>query len=116
MKRRDFLMRSAGTAVLGAMPLGATAGWRGPLLDDPQAWLGREFRLADGSRLTLAAVEQLPTDGRSKQARLQFRVQSGTAPREGSHALSCGVEEETLFLQAGRDGPVACINRLTGVA
>ena len=116
MKRRDFMMRTARTALLGAMPLGAAAGWRGPLLDDPEAWIGRTFRMDDGTDLTLASVEMLPTDGRSKQARLQFKVAAGAAPREGTHALRCGVEEEALFLQNGREGPVACINRLIGVA
>lgn len=116
MKRRDFMRRSAGTALLGALPLAATAGWHGALLDDPEAWIGREFRLADGTGLTLAAVEQLPADGYSRQARLQFKLMSGSAPREGTHALRCGIEEESLFLQAGREGPVACINRLIGVA
>lgn len=116
MKRREFIRRSAGTALLGAIPLGAAAGWRGPLLDDPDAWLGRVFRLADGSELELAAVERLPFDGRSQQARLQFRLVAGTAPREGTHALQCGLDAEELFLQPGRTGPVACINRLVGIA
>jgi hypothetical protein len=104
MKRREFMMRGAGTALLGALPLGATAGWSGPLLDDPEAWVGRTFRIEDGTELTLAAVETLPTDGRSRQARLQFTVGAGSPPREGTHALRCGVERESLFLQSGRDG------------
>jgi hypothetical protein len=112
MKRRDFMLRSSGAALLGAMPLAASASWRGPLLDDPQAWIGREFRLADGSLLSLDAVESVPSDARSTQFRLQFRAVAGSTPREGSHALRCGFDEEVLFLQPGRDGPVACINRL----
>lgn len=116
MKRRDFMLRAAGTAALGAVPLGAAAGWRGPLLDDPSGWIGKVFRLPDGSHMTLAAVEQLADDRVSKQMRLQFHVLSGSAPREGTHALNCGVEQEMLFLQSGREGPVACINRLVGVA
>ncbi|MGQ0800604.1 MAG: hypothetical protein ACT4NL_10905 [Pseudomarimonas sp.] len=112
MKRRDFMLRSAGSVMLGAAPLGAAAAWHGALLDDPQSWIGREFRLADGSQLALAAVEPVANDRDSIQMRLQFRVVSGSTPREGSHALSCGFDEETLFLQPGRDGPVACLNRL----
>jgi hypothetical protein len=112
MKRRDFMLRSSSAALLGAMPLAASATWRGPLLDDPQAWIGREFRLADGSVLSLHAVEALPSDGRSTQFRLQFRTFAGASPREGSHALRCGFDEEVLFLQPGSAGPVACINRL----
>ena len=112
MKRRDFVVRSAGAAVLGAVPLGAVAALRGSLLDDPKAWLGTTFRLPDGSYLELADVEALAGDRYSRQVRLQFRMLTGAAPREGTHALECGSGEETLFLQAGREGPVACINRL----
>lgn len=116
MKRRDFLVRSAGAAVLAAAPLGVGAAWSGPLLDDPNAWIGRRFQLADGSQLALAGVEHVLGDRHSTQFRLRFTVVSGTAPREGIHALRCGLDEEALFLQSGREGPVACINRLHAIA
>lgn len=112
MKRRDFVLRTTGAALLGAVPLGAAAALRGSLLDDPVAWLGTTFRLSDGGYLELADVESLAGDQYSRQVRLQFRVLAGAVPREGTHALACGSGEEMLFLQAGRSGPVACINRL----
>lgn len=116
MKRRDFLVRSAGAVVLAAAPLGASGAWSGPLLDDPDAWIGRRFDLADGSQIVLAGVERVAGDRYSSQFRLTFNVVSGTAPREGTHALRCGLDEEALFLQSGREGPVACINRLHAIA
>jgi hypothetical protein len=112
MQRRDFMLRSAGAALLGAIPFGASAALRGPLLEDPLAWLGTMFRLPDGSRIELAGVEPVVGDRLSTQVRLQFRTVSGSAPREGTHVLAAGWHEELLFLQAGREGPVACINRL----
>ena len=112
MKRRDFVLRSTGAVLLGAEPFGVAAALRGPLLEDPVAWLGTKFRLPDGSRLELASVEPLVADRYSKQLRLQFRMLTGVAPHEGTHALDCGSSAEPLFLQVGRDGPVACINRL----
>jgi len=116
MKRREFLKRSAGAALLGAVPVGVAAAARGPLLDDPQAWIGARFGLADGSLLELARVEPVAFDAASSQWRLQFRVLAGAAPREGLHALACGLGGEELFLQAGREGPVACVNRLHRMA
>lgn len=115
MKRREFVLRSAGAALLSAIPLGVAAAVRGSLLDDPLAWIGKVFRLADGSHLELADVERLAGDSHSTQYRLQFRTVSGAVPREGTHALSCGWNDERLFLQSGRQGPVACINRLTRI-
>ena len=112
MKRREFLLRSAGAALLGAVPLGVAAAVRGSLLDDPLAWIGTRFTLADGCALELAGVEQLPGDRHSTQLRLQFRTLAGSAPCEGTHALRSGWSEDALFLQAGREGPVACVNRL----
>ena len=114
MQRRDFMLRSASAALLGAVPLGASAALRGSLLDDPLAWVGTTFRLRDGSFLELADVESVASDRYSRQLRLQFRVLAGAAPREGTHALECGWRQERLFLQDGHEGPVACINRLHG--
>ena len=116
MKRRDFLVRSAGAALLGAVPFGIAAAVRGSLLDDPLAWVGTRFRAAEGVVLELAGVEQLACDRHSTQLRLQFRSVAGSVPREGTHVLASGWGEEALFLQTGRDGPVACINRLHGIA
>lgn len=116
MKRRDFLLRSAGAALLGAVPLCVAAASRGSLLDDPQGWIGTRFGLGDGSTLELARAERVSGDAQSSQWRLQFRTVTGNDPREGTHALACGFREESLFLQAGREGPVACINRLHGAS
>lgn len=116
MKRRDFLTRSAGAALLASAPVAIAAGWRGRLLDDPQAWIGRGFHTPDGLELELVAVEMLPDDGRTRQARLLFELRGGELPRDGVHRLQCGLEQEELFLQRGRRGPVACINRLVGKA
>lgn len=112
MKRRQFLLHSTGVALLGALPVGVAAAMRGTLLDDPLAWIGTRFDLADGCAIELAAVEELPGDGRSTQLRLQFRTRAGSTPCEGLHALRNAWSEQALFLQQGRDGPVACINRL----
>lgn len=112
MKRREFVLRSGGAALLGAIPLSAAATARAPLLDDPAAWIGTRFTLSDGSRLELTGVESVARDLVSTQSRLQFRTVSGTPPCEGLHALSTAWDGESLFLQAGREGPVACINRL----
>lgn len=115
MKRRDFLVRSAGAALLGALPAAMASNLRGPLLDDPAAWIGTTFRTTGGARLTLAAVEQLGGDRHTTQLRLQFRVLTGDAPGEGTHVLASGWSEQALFLQCGREGPVACLNRLRGL-
>ena len=114
MKRRDFVVHSAGLAVLGAIPLGATAAptsRHGTLLENPEAWVGTSFRLANGNRLKLVNVKPLADDGQSTQYRLQFRSRSGAMP-EGTYALDCGWCTEQLFLHPGIEGPVACINRL----
>lgn len=116
MKRREFVVRSAGAALLGALPVGAMAASRGALLDDPQAWLGARFRTGQGSLLELADVERLAGDRHTTQWRLGFRVVEGAAPAEGTHVLACGSREDALFLQAGRQGPVACVNRLHTLA
>ena len=113
MKRRDFVLRSAAVALLGAVPLGAmAASRRGTLLENPTAWLGSSFRLDNGNRLELVNVESVAGDGQSTQYRLQFRTRSGFMPPEGTHRLDCGWCEEYLFLQPGLEGPVACVNRL----
>lgn len=113
MKRRDFLMRSAGAALLAAVPIGVAAAARGSLLDEPLAWIGTRFHTPDGAVMVLDQVEQLDGDRHSTQLRLQFRSLSGVVP-EGTHVLASGWCEEPLFLQAGHAGPVACINRLRG--
>lgn len=112
MSRRAFLKHTAAAALLGAVPLGVAAAARGSLLDDPEAWVGTRFRVADGGMLELARAERVASGGQSSQWRLQFRTLSGAAPGEGMHALACGFDQEVLFLQSGRAGPVACINRL----
>ena len=112
MKRRHFLLQSAGASLLGALPLGAVAALRGNLLDDAQAWIGESFQLPDGGRVQLTRVESLPGDRRTTQLRLQFRSIAGTVPPEGTHALEGRGILQDLFLQAGREGPVACVNRL----
>jgi hypothetical protein len=114
MNRRDFLSRSTAAALLAAVPVVVVAATRGPLLEDPTAWIGTTFRLADGSRLELAAVEELACDRYSTQVRMHFRTVSGVSPAEGTHALSSAWSEEDVFLQPGRVGAVACINRLHG--
>jgi hypothetical protein len=116
MKRREFVMRSATAGLIGAIPLGVAAAIRGPLLEDPLAWLGTTFALPDGGHLELVGVETLPGDRHSTQLRLQFRSVSGASPREGTHALATTWGEQSLFLQSGRDGPVACVNRLHRIA
>ena len=116
MKRRDFMLRSSAAALVGAIPVAANAAMRGPLVEDPLAWVGKVFRLADGSLLELARVEPVASDRISTQFRLQFHMLAGDAPREATHALCCGFDEEALFLQPGREGPVACINRLNRIA
>lgn len=112
MKRRDFLLRSAGAAVLAATPLAVLAATRGTLLDDPLAWVGTRFRLAEGGQLELAAVDSLACDRHCTQRSLRFRVVTGCAAVEGTHVLAHAGGEEMLFLQAGREGPVAHVNRL----
>lgn len=114
MKRRDFLLGASAAALIGAVPTALAAAARGTLFDDPSAWIGTRFQLADGSRLELAAVEELACDRHSSQLRLQFRSLAGYPPREGTHALRSGWSEEFLFLQPARDGAVACVNRLHG--
>lgn len=112
MKRRDFLLRSAGATLLAATPVAVLAATRGSLLEDPQAWVGTCFRLADGARIELADVEQLACDRHCTQLCLRFRTLSGAAPVEGTHLLASARGEQALFLQAGREGPVAHVNRL----
>lgn len=112
MKRRDFLLGSTAVALAASAPLGASVLQRGSLLDDPQAWIGAEFELPDGTRLVLSGVSDRRVDAHSVQSNLQFTLRAGTLPREGSHELCSRALNETLFLQAGRDGPVACLNRL----
>lgn len=116
MKRRDFLFCSTGSLLLAALPLSALAAARGSLLDDPQAWLGTAFQTADGATLELAEVEQLGGDGYTQQVRLRFRTLAGASPTEGIHQLVNGWHRESLFLQNGRAGPVACVNRLRTLA
>jgi hypothetical protein len=116
MKRREFFLATAGAALVVAVPAVSTALSRRALLDDPQAWLGDEFLLADGARLRLAGVEHLQCDEHCTQARLQFSMVAGAAPAEGAHELRSASGCESVFLQAGRAGPVACINRLRGAA
>ena len=116
MKRRHFLACTATAAVVGALPALASAAGRGPLLDDPESWLGAEFGLDDGSRIRLERVERLAGDRHRIQARLQFRTVAGAAPAEGLHRLGHGLRSEDLFLQRGAEGPVACVNRLRGLA
>lgn len=116
MKRRDFLVRSAGAALLGAVPFGIAAASRGSLLDDPLAWIGTAFRTADGAVIELAQVEQLACDRTSTQVRLHFRALFGAVPGEGTHTLASSRGKEMLYLQSGREGPVACLNRLRSLA
>jgi hypothetical protein len=116
MKRRDFLSCSTGSVLLATLPCAAVAAARGSLLDDPQAWLGTAFRTATGATLELAEVEQLAGDAYSQQVRLRFRTVSGVAPPEGTHLLASGWSRESLFLQNGREGSVACVNRLRALA
>lgn len=116
MKRRDFLVRTAGAALLAATPVAVLAVSRGTLLDDPQAWVGTRFRLTEGAHIELVAVERLACDRHCTQLSLRFRTLSGSAPAEGTHVLASARGEATLFLQAGRDGPVAHVNRLHAYA
>ncbi len=113
MKRRDFLLGSTAAGVAVAAAFGAASlPWRRSLLDDPRAWVGTQFELPDGTRLVLESVSDAGSDAYSVQTRLQFALREGAAPREGSHELRSATACETLFLQPGRQGPVACINRL----
>lgn len=114
MKRRHFLACTATAAVAGALP--AMVGARGALLDDPEAWVGTVFGLADGSRIRLDRVEHLARDRHSIQTRLQFHSVAGATPGEGLHRLDHGLRAQELFLQRGGEGPVACVNRLRGIA
>ena len=112
MKRRHFMLCTSAAAVAATAPLSASAMRRPALLDDPQAWIGTEFVSADGTRLRLADVVGVRVDHATMQADLRFEVMQGDSPREGSYVLRCGETDETLYLQPGRNGPVACINRL----
>jgi hypothetical protein len=112
MKRRDFLLSSAAVAIVAGAPFGASALQRGSLLDDPHAWIGTEFALPDGTRLVLSSVSERRFDAHTVQSNLQFTSHAGTPLREGSYELCSEALNETLFLQAGRAGPVACVNRL----
>lgn len=85
---------------------------RPALLEDPRAWVGTEFVSTAGVRLRLSEVSSFRMDTHTMQASLQFEVVEGVEPPEGSHLLSCIGTDETLFLQSGRRGPVACVNRL----
>lgn len=116
MKRRDFLSCSTGTVLLAALPCAAHAALRGSLLEDPQAWVGTAFHTPDGATLELREVEQLAGDPYSQQVRLRFHTIAGTTPSEGTHMLASGWSREALFLQNGREGPVACVNRLRALA
>lgn len=116
MKRRDFLIQSAGVALLGTAPLSLVASPRGDLLDDPSAWVGTRFRTDDGTTLELSGVTELNIDPRSRQCRLQFRAVTGPAPTDGLHRLIAADCEQTLFLQSGGHGPVACLNLLRTTA
>ena len=112
MKRRHFMLCTSAATVAAAVPLSAAAARRPALLDDPRAWLGSEFVSAEGVRLRLAEVVGVRVDSATMQADLKFEVVQGDAPREGSYVLRCDESEETLYLQPGQQGPVACINRL----
>ncbi|MCX7564304.1 hypothetical protein OS176_12315 [Xanthomonadaceae bacterium XH05] len=113
MKRRHFMLCTSAASVAAAIPLTGTAATRRPaLLDDPRAWLGSEFVSGDGTRLRLADVVGVRVDRYTMQADLRFELLEGKLPDEGSHTLHCDGSEETLFLQPGQHGPVACINRL----
>lgn len=112
MKRRDFLSRSTGTLLVAALPCAALAATRGSLLDDPQAWLGTAFRTTGGAMLELTDVEQLSGDPYTRQERLRFRTLTGASPIEGIHSLASDGSHESVYLQSGREGPVACVNRL----
>ncbi|MGE0207775.1 MAG: hypothetical protein AB7S42_01375 [Lysobacteraceae bacterium] len=115
MKRRHFMLCTSAAALAAAAPLGAMAARRPALLDDPRAWLGAEFVSADGVRLRLADVVGVRVDRDTVQANLVFHTVEGEWPGEGSYALRCGGTEESLYLQPGQGGPVACINRLRRV-
>lgn len=112
MKRRHFMLCTSAATVTAALPLSAAAARRPALLDDPRAWLGAEFVSDEGARLRLADVVGVRVDSATMQADLRFEVIQGNAPHEGSHVLRCGESIETLYLQPGKNGPVACINRL----
>lgn len=116
MQRRAFLAQSMAAAAVAAAPTALLASVRSPLLDDPLAWLGTRFATSAGATLELVGVEQLETDPHCSQCRLQFRNVHGAAPVEGIHRLTAAGSEQSLFLQAGRKGPVACLNRLRGQA
>jgi hypothetical protein len=113
MKRRDFLMRSGALSLAVAAPISGAAVLRRPaLLDDPRAWVGSEFVSDQGVRLRLSEVTGFRVDAHTMQASLQFEVVGDGVPVEGNYRLSGIDTEETLFLQCGQRGPVACINRL----
>ncbi len=113
MKRRDFLMRSGAVSLAVAVPIGSVVmRTRATLLEDPRAYVGEAFVSAEGVRMRLAEVTGFRLDAHTMQAHLQFEVMQGDMPPEGSHLLSGAGTEETVFLQRGQRGPVACINRL----
>ena len=113
MNRRLFLASSVAAALVGGVPVvQAVSLGRQGLLEAPEAWLGERFRLVSGQVLQLAAVEAVGCDVACEQSTLQFRVIDGSAVPEGIHELRCGSASESLYLQSGRAGPVACLNRL----
>ena len=112
MKRRHFMLSTRVAAVAATAPLAAMPLHRPALLDDPRAWLGTEFTSGDGVRLKLTDVVGVRVDRHTMQADLHFSVMGGELPREGLHLLRCDQADETLYLQPGQHGPVACINRL----
>lgn len=112
MNRRHFMRCTSAATLVAAVPMATAAAHRPALLDDPRAWVGTEFISSDGARLRLAEVIGVRVDQHTMQANLQFQLVQGEPPREGSHTLQCGQGHETLYLQPGEHGPVACINRL----
>lgn len=112
MKRRHFMLCTSAAAIATTAPLAAASLHRPALLDDPRAWLGTEFTSGNGVRMKLSDVVGVRVDRHTMQANLHFSVLDGEAPHEGLHLLRCDQADETLYLQPGQNGPVACINRL----
>ena len=121
MKRRDFLAHSTAFATVSAALMvltgvngGALAAQfaRPRLVEAPLAWIGERFRLASGQVIELVAVEPAGYGGPCVQSTLRFRVVSGQAPVDGIHELLSGGSVEPLFLQPGKTGPIACLNRM----
>ena len=112
MKRRHFMLCASTVALAATAPLSTATMRRPALLDDPRAWLGTEFISAQGVRLRLVEVVGVRVDQDTMQSNLKFQVMEGESPPEGSYVLQCDERDETLYLQSGKTGPVACINRL----